>query len=192
MSTLQSTDLEQAHRFFDLTRGRLVEATAGLSEAQWRFKPAADRWSISEIFEHILMVHERILGRIAQQLAQAPAPPAERDCREVDTVVMEKIPDRSIKAQAPDFIRPKGIWNNLENLPDALARLADDYVRLSTFIETTPGLRDHVMESIPLKIVTAGAFHTMDGYQWALAAAAHDERHVRQIEELKKDPKYPA
>ena len=43
-----------------------------------------------------------------------------------------------------------------------------------------------------LRVVTNGAFETMDGYQWVLTAAGHDERHVRQILELKEDPNYPA
>jgi hypothetical protein len=32
----------------------------------------------------------------------------------------------------------------------------------------------------------------MDGYQWALTVAAHDQRHVFQILEVKADPNYPA
>jgi hypothetical protein len=31
----------------------------------------------------------------------------------------------------------------------------------------------------------------MDGYQWALAPAGHDERHVRQILEVQADRNYP-
>jgi hypothetical protein len=31
----------------------------------------------------------------------------------------------------------------------------------------------------------------MDGYQLILTAAGHEERHVRQIEEVKADPEYP-
>ena len=46
------------------------------------------------------------------------------------------------------------------------------------------------MEAPPLRIVTNGEFDTMDGYQWALTAAGHDERHVRQILEVKADPNF--
>jgi hypothetical protein len=188
MTTLQSADLDQARQYFDYTRGRVIDVTAGLSESQWKFKPASDRWSIAELLEHMVMVQERFLGPICEQLAQAPAPPVDRDNRQIDAIVFERIPDRSIKAKAPEFIEPTGTWT----LPAALDRLSRNYERLSEFVESNPGLREHILESPPLKIVTNGAFHTMDGYQWALTVAAHDERHVRQILEVKADPNYPA
>lgn len=188
MTTLVTNDLEQARRYFAQTRSRVVEATSGLSDAQLQFKPASDRWSIAEIVEHMAIVQERVLTRILQQLPQGAAPEPGRDSQLLDALVREKIPDRSIKATAPEFIRPTG----QVPLHEALERIFANYERLISFLESTPGLREHILESIPLRVVTNGAYATMDGYQWALAAAAHDERHVRQIEELKASPNYPA
>ena len=188
MTTLETTDLQQARQYFCHTRNRVAEATAGLSDAQWRFKPAPDRWSIAEILEHMVLVQERVLTRLQGQLAQAPAPPADRDNQQIDALVLERIPDRSIKAKAPSAIEPTGQWTQ----PDALDRLFQNYARLATFVETTPDLREHILEAVPLRILTNGAYDTMDGYQWALTAAGHDERHVRQILEVKADPSYPA
>ena len=71
MITLESTELEQTFQYFDQTRNRVIEATSGLSDAQWRFKPAPDRWSIAENLEHMVMVQERVLGPIREKLAQA-------------------------------------------------------------------------------------------------------------------------
>jgi hypothetical protein len=188
MTTLVATNLEQARQYFAFTRSRLVEVTAGLSEAQARFKPAADRWSIAEILEHLAVVHERVLARLLGELPQAPAPEPGRDAQMLDALVLEKIPDRSIKAKAPDFIHPTGLVPPEE----ALDRIFRSYERLSEFLESTPDLREHVMDSPPLRVVTNGAHSTVDGYQWALTAAAHDERHVRQILELKAGAGYPA
>lgn len=187
MPTLESTDLDQARQYSDYTRSRVVQATAGLSDAQWTFKPSPDRWSIAEIVEHMVIAQERILGPVREQLAQAPAPPADRDFLQVDAIVLEKIPDRSIKAKAPDFFQPTGLWT----LPTALDRLFRNYARLTEFVESTPDLRDHILEAPPLRIVTNGAFDTMDAYQWALTVSAHNERHVRQIHEVKTEPNYP-
>ena len=47
-------------------------------------------------------------------------------------------------------------------------------------------------ESPPLKAITKGALNSMDGYQWLLAAAAHTERHTKQILEVKANPNFPA
>jgi hypothetical protein len=188
MITLEATDIEQAHQYFARTLQRVTNATAGLSEAQYRFKSDPDRWSIVEILEHMVIVHERVLARIKEQLPAAPAPPADFDSRRVDGIIFEKIPDRSIKAKAPDFIEPAGLLTPSQSLD----RISRSYERLAEYVESNPGLREHVLESPPLRVVTEGAYSLSDGYQWAITAAGHDERHVRQIEELKSHPNYPA
>ena len=187
MTAAQITDLNKAQRHFGHARKRVAEVTAGLSDVQWSFKTAPERWSIAEILEHMALVHERVFEFRLKQLAQAPGAPADRDYREIDRLAMEKIPDRSVKAQAPDFIKPTGQVRP----EDALQRLFQSYERLAAFVESTPGLRDHIMEAPPLRLVTNGAYDMMDGYQWALTLASHDLRHVEQIVEVKADPSYP-
>jgi DinB family protein len=188
MTTLVATELEQARQYFAFTRSRLVEVTASLTDEQARFKPAPDRWSIAEILEHLAAAHQRVLTRLQQNLPQAPAPEPGRDDQMLDALVLEKIPDRSTKAKAPEFALPTGKVPAAE----ALESIFWSYEKLAEFLESTPDLRGHVLDSPPLRIVTGGAYCTADGYQWALTAAAHDERHVRQMLELKGDPKYPA
>jgi hypothetical protein len=58
-------------------------------------------------------------------------------------------------------------------------------------LQSTPDLREHALEAPPLKVVTNGAYLWMDGYQWILAAAAHTERHTKQILEVKANPEFP-
>jgi hypothetical protein len=188
MTTLPSAELDQARQYFDFARSRVIAATAGLSDAQWKFKPAPDVWSIAENLEHMVLVQERVLGWVLGQLAQAPPPPPGRDNVMLDALVLEKIPDRSIRVKGPEVIEPAGKWD----ADTALARLIRNYERLTEFVESTPDLREHILEAPPLKIVTKGEFTTMDGYQWALTLAAHDERHVRQMLEVKADANYPA
>lgn len=188
MTTLESTDLARAREYFDETRKLLAEATGGLTDAQWQFTPGADRWSIALILEHMVIVQDRVLGPVWEQLIQAPAPPPDRDPGQIDAIVFEKIPDRSLlKVKAPEMIEPKGLSGPAENLE----RLSRNYERLLALVESTPGLRDHVMEAAPLRIVTNGAFTTMDAYQWAVTVAAHDRRHLGQMAEVKAEPGYP-
>jgi hypothetical protein len=85
---LTAQELEQARLFLQQTQNAVVGATKGLSEAQWRFKPAPDRWSIAETLDHIVIVQERVLGPVLDKLADAPAPPADRDRDLVDAIVI--------------------------------------------------------------------------------------------------------
>ena len=84
---LTAQELDQARKFLEQTRNAVLGATRGLSEPQWRFKPAPDRWSVAENLDHIVIVQERVLGPILDQLADAPAPPADRECETVDAIV---------------------------------------------------------------------------------------------------------
>jgi hypothetical protein len=188
MTTMVATDLEQARQYFAFTRKRIEEATAGLTDEQARFKPAPDRWSIAEILEHLALAHDRVEARVFDQFPQAPGPELGRDFHTVDALILERIPDRSRKATAPEFVVPKGLVAPKE----ALDRICHSYQRLAGFLESTPDLREHVLDSPPLNFTTNGAHTKADGYQWVLTALAHDERHVRQILEVKADSRYPA
>src|SRR5262249_37471644 len=88
MTTLIANDLEKARRYFLQTKNRVVEVTTGLSEAQARFKPDPDRWSIMEILEHMATVHQRVMVRVTEQLPQAPPPEQGRDSQMLDALVL--------------------------------------------------------------------------------------------------------
>src|SRR5256885_11519884 len=43
---------ERAVQYLESTKKGVLDATKGLSEAQWNFKPAPDRWSVARSEEH--------------------------------------------------------------------------------------------------------------------------------------------
>src|SRR5258708_23486503 len=91
---LSSSELEQGRQYLRQTRNYVIGATKGLSEAQWKFKPAPNRWSIAEIVEHMVLTQELVLGPIREQLAKAPAASADRDYKQVDAMVLNQLPER--------------------------------------------------------------------------------------------------
>jgi len=185
---LTAQELDQARKFLEQTRNAVLGATRGLSEPQWRFKPAPDRWSIAENLDHIVIVQERVLGPVLDQLADAPAPPADRECETVDAIVINQFSNRLAKFQAPEFVRPADEINPHE----LLNRLSANYARLAECLESRPGLRRHIVPAAPLKAVSKGAYEVMDGYQWILAGAGHSARHTSQIHEVRGNPSFPA
>ena len=187
MPTLEDTEIDQARQYFDRTHRHVLDVTNALTEAQWHFKPAAEQWSIAENLEHLVAVQDRILSAVLPNMAEAPAPPQDRDYRAVDAIILEKITDRSVRAKAPEFLNPAGALAPAQ----ALERLGQNYRRLAEYVESTPDLRGHHLESPPLRVVTNGAHTMMDGYQWAICVAAHDERHVRQMLEVKQSAGWP-
>jgi hypothetical protein len=182
--TLTSSEIEQANLHLQQTQNGVIGAIKRLSEAQWAFKPAPDRWSIAEIVEHMIFVQERVLGTLRDQLLTAPAGPADR---RVDAIIINQFPNRLTKFSAPEFLLPKGGLK----LSEGLDRVATNTRRLAECL-ATPDLRLHVLESPPLKAVSKNEHQVMEGYQWILAVSAHTDRHTRQILEVRADPNFPA
>ena len=100
--TLTAADRERGMQYLESTRQAVLDATAGLSEAQWNFKPGPDQWSVAEVVEHIAAAEDFLMAMVTNQVMKGPARPAGDDVKAIDDMVVAKIPDRSKKAQAPE------------------------------------------------------------------------------------------
>lgn len=178
---LTPADRDRGLRHLEATRQALVDATAGLSEGQWHFKPAPDRWSAAEIVEHIALSEDLLFKLVTEQVMKTPALSEEReDVQEVDGMVLAMIPDRRTRFQAPEPVRPTGRFGSPDN---TIQHLLDSRARTLDFLKMNPNLRAHAMDS-PLG-------RKLDAYQWILYISAHCERHTKQLNEVKADPNFP-
>lgn len=175
---LTQSEKDRAIQYLEATKKGVEDATKGLSEAQWNFKPAPDRWSIAEVTEHIAAAEDYIRGLIVKQVMVSPAPP-DRDVSKIDDNVMAMIPDRTHKVQAPEPLVPTNRFGS----PDGSLKHFVESRATTEDVLKTPGLREHAMDS-PMGI-------KLDGYQFVLLIAAHSERHTKQILEVKANPNYP-
>src|SRR5579884_1436271 len=175
---LTPSELERARLYLDQSQGCIVGAIKILTEAQWTFKPAPDRWSIAEIVEHIVLVLERVLGPARANLEASPTRPPHPNYQVIDDIVIFQIPNRLLKFPSPDPTSG-GLARS-----EASHRLSVAYAGLRDLLETSPNLRNRATPAPPLKAITNGAYQEMDGYQWILAAAAHTERHTKQVLEI--------
>ncbi len=88
---LGQTELDRARLYLEQTRILIVGAIRNVSDLQWNFKPGPDRWSIAEIVEHIVVVQERVLGPLREQLEKAPVTPLHADHKHVDDMTAGEI-----------------------------------------------------------------------------------------------------
>lgn len=186
-SSLTAPELEQAHLFLQQTGKGIAGAIKGLSEAQWRFKTRPDRWSIAEIVDHVIIVQEYVLGPVRDALGTAPEPAPGRDAKAVDAIIIHQFANRLSKFTAPEIALPSARYAPAH----ARSLLTKNYVRLAEYLEAEPDLRKHALPAPPMKAVSQGIYDSMDGYQWILAAAAHTERHTKQILEVMADDRFP-
>ena len=174
-------DKDRALAYLESTKKGIVDATKGLSEAQWNFKPGPDRWSIAQVMEHLAAAEDLLRGMDQEQVMKSPAVPL-RDAAEIkkaDEGVLALVPDRSRKVQAPDPLKPT---NRFGSPAEAESHFLESRATTEQFLKTTPDLRAHVGDS-PLG--------KLDAYEFVLFIAAHSERHTKQMLEVKADPNFP-
>src|SRR5271156_5043144 len=100
-TTLTAEERAAALASLQATRDAFLKSIAGLSEKQWKFKPAPDRWSVAEVSEHIAVSESTIFGLVETKFMTSPATPEKRtEVTGKDEIVLTKVPDRSRKAQA--------------------------------------------------------------------------------------------
>ena len=163
------------------SRKQFLDSIAGLSEAQWNFKPAPEVWSIAECAEHITLSEELILGRSHQAMASPADASKKEQVKGKDQKVLDAVVDRSQKFKAPEPLVPTHRWPTLQAVTDEFKQRRDrtlDYMRI-----TQDDLRSH--------FAPHPAAGTLDAYQWILLLSAHTQRHTAQLNEVKQNANYP-
>jgi uncharacterized damage-inducible protein DinB len=179
--SLSEVEIEEASRYLAETRGRLVDAVNGVTDSQWNFKPASGCWSIAENVEHVAIVENSFLKNVAARFPEAPAAPPNRDLQAEDERTRQGGVDRSTKYPTPQRGLPAGNWTRQE----ALQRFATARSRTEDFLRSSE--LDHRAH-----VINHPVMGPLDAYQWVLLVAAHTERHLNQIAELKADANFPA
>ncbi len=167
--------------YYQQTFDALKKSVEGLTEAQLQFKPAPDRWSISQCLEHIVLT-EKMIFDYAKKGMESPANPEKRkELKSSDEAIIKMVNDRSFKAKAAPALIGTGKY------VDASVALNDlqtgrkpilDYINAANLED----LRNHVSDS------PAGP---VDAYQSFLFIAGHTSRHTAQINEVKANPGFP-
>jgi hypothetical protein len=182
--TLTKAERDKAVAELEGSRRAFLDATKGLSEAQWNFKPSPERWSVAECAQHIAMSEKFIFGLVTDKVMMAPANPEKRDAAKgKDETIVTILQDRSHKATAPEPIdprtKPMAPQESLQLFNDSRAHTID-------YIKTTQDdLRNHIYDHpVP-------AIGTLDAYQWIMLISGHTRRHTAQLLEVKADPNFP-
>lgn len=163
------------------SRKGFLDSVAGLSEAQWNFKPDPEVWSIAECAEHIAVSEDKMFELIGKMMKSPADPSKKQEAQGKDEIVLKAVPDRSQKFKAPEMLVPTHRWPTQTALIDHFKESRD---RTIAYIRDTPeDLRSHFLPHPVLK--------TLDAYQWVLLISAHTQRHTAQLNEVKTNPNFP-
>lgn len=178
---LQQSERDRAMSHMHATRKVFLDSLSGVSKAQWDFKPAPEVWSIAECAEHIVLSEDLIFNLATKQVMAAPMDPALKVDKANDEKVLAAMVNRSVKAQAPEPLKPQRIFATPEA---AIVEFKKRRDRNIAYVQTTQDeLRAHAVKH-PI-------FGALDAYQWLLLLSAHSERHTLQLNEVKMSTGYP-
>jgi len=176
------TDRDALVAHLKKTEAAFLASIKGVSEAQWKWKAAPDRWSVAETAEHITKAEDLLRGRVEGMLTKPVATPELlAKTKGKDEMILKVIPDRSHKAQAPPPLVPNGAFANEKATVEAFEAARAKTLALAG---GTTDLRAYANADLPVG--------ETDAYQGILFLSTHTERHTKQIEEVKATPGYPA
>lgn len=163
----------------DRTSTAFLKSVEGLSDAQWNYRSGEGRWTIAEIAEHIAASEDLLLKGTLGLMQNKATPEALKDANK-DAVILQRIPDRSSKVQAPEVLRPTNRFGSPAGSVVAFRKARAEMVALA---RERADLREFAGEHPVLKVI--------DAHGSILFQSAHVERHTKQIEEVKADPGFP-
>jgi hypothetical protein len=170
-------------KYLRQSEDEFVALLESVSETQWRWKAAPERWSVAETATHIVIAEKMLFGLSRQAMAN----PADADWEAKTagkTALLERVlPDRSRKVQAPEPLNPGSAPMTKAQV---LATFREARANTLRFANTTElPLRDHLTKGLfPI-------FDPLNAYQFVLYIPLHNLRHNKQIAEVKADPGYP-
>lgn len=165
------------------SKRELVVATEGLNQEQSTWKPDSATWSVLEVMEHLARMEDFLFGILEEALEKTE--PIADDARlpnpaETDQRILLQMPDRSVKAKSPEQGLPKETYQNRD---EAFVAFAQKRGKTMEFVRTTKlDLRRYRINS---------PFGPIDAHQWLLMVSAHTQRHIKQIDELKRHELFP-
>ncbi len=166
-------------------RAALQSCAAHLSQTQLDFQVSLQTWSVGEVLDHLRLVEIGIvtlLQKSGERAAQAGFNQPPVDGSVLDCLDQFPIETTNVKRQAPAFITPahgkakdellRGLQTSRENLTGAIDKIKDYDLHLLDFPHPFLG--------------------KLDLYQWILFVGKHERRHLKQAENVTRDPNFPA
>ncbi len=159
----------------DAIRRKLVAVVGDLSAEQADALPDGEKWSISQIVEHISMVSGGIFRICGKLLSKAEANgSAATGIIDVETLHSKVAEIENIKLEAPEMVRPsdgKPISESLAVLESVSAGMRSLQEKFESF--------DGNSTKFPHPY-----FGDLSAIEWLSLAGGHEARHTRQIKRI--------
>jgi hypothetical protein len=179
-ATMTGQERSDALKWLEESRTEFLAAITGLSEQQWKWKPAPDRWSVGEVAEHIVLAEAGQFANVRKALSSTPDPGWEAKTKGKTERLVAVLAPRLGRVKAAEAIVPKGGMSQAE-AKERFLRQRAEIVKFA--MESNAPLKQGIVEN--------AFFGPLNGYHWLIYIPLHTMRHDKQIAELKATAGYP-
>ena len=175
------TEADRKYLLDNLIRSKheIIEETKNLTREQWNFKESPDRWNINQIVEHICLWELIQMNEVSVALRMGPMPDFPQHLP--DSIFINKNVNRLQKNITTDYTKPftYGVpLGNNEGKSNIIWYTTMRDESIDYLKKTTDNIRIHYICFGP------------NIHQRYMMFFQHSFRHLGQIREVKKHPKY--
>lgn len=162
-------ELQEINQKLKETRDELLGILNGLSGDQLNQKKDSDSWSISQICQHLSKTEELYVVAIKRGLKS-------KEDSIIENKPLEFLLDRSRKLEAPDIAKPTDEIIEYQEIVEKLHHSREKLTELLHSLEDPSVLsRRHFTHPV---------FKEMLLIEWVKSLYLHEQRHIKQINEI--------
>jgi hypothetical protein len=168
------TDIQETFDSLEVKYGKLLQQLKALTDEVLYFKAGADKWSIVEVIEHLVVAEENMLDQLTGSTSATTVDPQDRSPKNYHIVI--KVMTRDIPVDVPDeSLEPHGQFS----LEELLGRWDDTRKKTRAYIE---GINPEKTEDLVYRHAFAGPLNMAETLRFI---DVHFDNHMRHIDNIK-------
>jgi hypothetical protein len=208
--TISDSDRAYLVSHLAMTRDFVRDTTRDLTTKQWLYKSDERRWSIAQCIDHLARTEAYVLALVRDRMLRSDAPLAgafpstargrpsvteipRRMSSVDDGIILRWMTDRTTALATPleerqpiEEVAPRASFNDPRTALDEFLKARAATIEYAQ--TTNDDLRGHFTLS-PMAGFPDAKY--TDAYQWLLRMSAHTERHLMQVQEVRRTRTYP-
>ena len=167
------SDIQETFDNLEVKYGKLLQQLDPLTDDALTFKAGADKWSIVEVIEHLVLAEENMQEQLSGATAAPTLDPQDRSAKNFHIVI--KVMTRDIEVDVPDeSMEPHGRFT----LEDLLGRWNDTRKKTRAYID---GIQSEKVDDLVYRHPFAGPLNMAETLGFI---DVHFDNHMRHIDRI--------
>ena len=167
------TDIQETFDSLEIKYGKLLQQLNSLTDDVLYFKAGADKWSIVEVIEHLVVAEENMQEQLSAAIATPTLDPQDRSAKKFHIVI--KVMTKDIPVDVPDeSLEPHGQFS----LEELRGRWDDTRKKTRAYID---GIQSEKAEDLVYRHPFAGPLNMAETLRFI---DVHFDNHMRHIDRI--------